>query len=96
MALLDLVGRRWALRIVWELRDGPLTARALRARCDDASPTVLHARLIELREAGFVALEPGAGYRLTPRGEALIEAFLPLNRFAETWASDRADGRADE
>ena len=24
MALLDLLGRRWTLRIVWELRDGPL------------------------------------------------------------------------
>ena len=40
MALLDLLGRRWTLRIAWELRDGPLTSRALRTACDDASPTV--------------------------------------------------------
>jgi len=54
MALLDLLGRRWTLRIFWELRDGPLTSRALRTACDDASPTVMQARLSELREAGLV------------------------------------------
>jgi DNA-binding HxlR family transcriptional regulator len=51
MALLDLLGRRWALRILWELRDGPRTFRALRLACDDASPSVLNARLRELRDA---------------------------------------------
>ncbi len=52
MALLDLLGRRWTLRIVWELRDDrSLTSRALRTACDDASPTVLQTRLSELREA---------------------------------------------
>jgi DNA-binding HxlR family transcriptional regulator len=30
MVLLDLLGRRWSLRILWELRDNALTARALR------------------------------------------------------------------
>ena len=52
MALLDLLGRRWSLRILWELRDAPLTSRRLRAACDEASPTVLQARLSELRQAG--------------------------------------------
>ena len=50
MALLDLLGQRWTLRILWELRDAPLTSRALRTACDEASPTVLQARLTELRE----------------------------------------------
>ena len=45
MALLDLLGRRWTLRILWELRDAALTSRALRTACDEASPTVLQARL---------------------------------------------------
>ena len=45
MAALDLLGRRWALRVLWELRDGPLGARALRERCDDMSPSVLYERL---------------------------------------------------
>lgn len=85
MALLDLLGRRWSLRILWELRDGPLTSRALRGACDEASPTVLQARLTELREAGFVELGDGGGYGLTPLGRDLCETFMPLHRFAERW-----------
>ena len=86
MALLDLLGRRWTLRIAWELRDGPLTSRALRTACDEASPTIMQARLGELREAGFVELVAGDGYRLTALGKELSENFQPLHRFAERWA----------
>jgi DNA-binding HxlR family transcriptional regulator len=85
MALLDLLGRRWTLRIVWELRDGPLTSRALRTACDEASPTVVQTRLSELREAGLVELLAGDGYRLTELGRELMDSFLPLHRFAERW-----------
>ena len=85
MALLDLLGRRWTLRIVWELRESTLTSRALREACDDASPTVLQARLAELRQAGFVELVPASGYRLTEMGRELLGTFLPLHRFAERW-----------
>jgi DNA-binding HxlR family transcriptional regulator len=91
MALLDLLGRRWSLRIVWELRDDrTLTSRALRAACDQASPTVLQARLSDLREAGFVELIPANGYRLTELGKDLFETFLPLHRFAERWSKRAA------
>ena len=87
MALLDLLGRRWGLRIIWELRDDrSLTSRALRTACDEASPTVLQARLSELREAGLVELMPGDGYHLTEMGKELFENFLPLHRFAERWS----------
>jgi len=87
MALLDLLGRRWTLRIIWELReDRALTSRALRTACDEASPTIMQARLSELREAGFVELVAGDGYRLTARGKELSENFQPLSRFAERWA----------
>ncbi|WP_342737757.1 winged helix-turn-helix transcriptional regulator [Bradyrhizobium sp. B117] len=85
MALLDLLGRRWSLRILWELRDVALTSRSLRTACDEASPTVLQARLTELREAGFVELGEGGGYGLTPLGRELCETFMPLHRFAERW-----------
>ena len=84
MELLDLLGRRWTLRILWELREGALTSRALREACDDASPTVLQARLAELRQAGFVELAPD-GYGLTERGRELLGTFLPLHKFAERW-----------
>jgi DNA-binding HxlR family transcriptional regulator len=86
MVLLDLLGRRWSLRILWELRGEPLTSRGLRAACDEASPTVLQARLSELREAGLVELVPASGYGLTTMGRELHETFLPLHRFAERWS----------
>jgi DNA-binding HxlR family transcriptional regulator len=86
MALLDLLGRRWTLRILWELRDGALTSRALRAACDEASPSVLQARLSELRDAGLVELLTGSGYALTGLGHEFLMAFLPLYGFAERWA----------
>jgi len=85
MVLLDLLGQRWTLRILWELRDTTLTSRALRTACDEASPTVVQARLSELREAGFVELGEGGGYGLTPLGRELCETFMPLHRFAERW-----------
>jgi DNA-binding HxlR family transcriptional regulator len=85
MTLLDLLGRRWSLRILWELRAQRLTSRALREACDQASPTVLQARLSELRQAGFIELEPAGGYGLTAIGQELLETFWPLHRFAERW-----------
>jgi len=90
MALLDLLGRRWTLRIVWELREGPLTSRALRSACDEASPTVVQARLTELREAGLIELVQGDGYRLTELGKDLRQTVLPLRRFAERWSKQLA------
>jgi DNA-binding HxlR family transcriptional regulator len=92
MVLLDLLGRRWTLRILWELREQALTSRALRQACDDASPTVLQARLVDLRQAGFVELDPASGYRLTETGKELHGTFLPLHRFAERWKKAQQAG----
>src|SRR5580692_1221599 len=89
MVLLDLFGRRWSLRILWELREKSMTSRALRTACDEASPTVLHARLSELRDAGFIELVPASGYGLTESGRELLENLLPLHRFAERWNKTR-------
>jgi DNA-binding HxlR family transcriptional regulator len=91
MVLLDLLGRRWSLRILWELREQPLTSRALRTACDEASPTVLQARLSELRQARLVELAPSGGYQLTALGRELHETFLPLHRFAERWSKLKLD-----
>ena len=86
MALLDLLGRRWALRVLWELRDGAvLSFRDLRARCDGMSPSVLNDRLAELREADIVALTD-EGYTLTEEGETLRRSLKPLNAWADRWA----------
>ena len=89
MVLLDLFGRRWCLRILWELREAPMTSRSLRAACDEASQTVLNERLKELREAGFIALVPDAGYGLTQMGRELLGTLLPLHRFAERWGKEQ-------
>ena len=85
MALLDLLSRRWTLRVIWELRAGPLTFRALRAAADNLSPTVLQTRLGDLREARLVALSEG-GYALTALGRELFDSFQPLNDFAKRWS----------
>jgi DNA-binding HxlR family transcriptional regulator len=85
MAALDLLGRRWALRVLWELREAALTFRALREACGGVSPSVLSARLAELREAGLV--EAGAeGYALTDLGGELCAALAPLQEWARRWA----------
>ncbi len=87
MALLDLLGRRWALRVLWELRDGgAATFRELQARCDDASSSVLNERLRELAEAGIVAHQRHMGYRLTSDGQELIAALGPLEAWSRAWA----------
>jgi len=87
MALLDLLGRRWTLRVVWELRGPPLTSRGLRAACGDLSPSVLQDRTTELREAGLVELREPEGYQLTPLGRELLERFHPLMEWADRWAT---------
>jgi DNA-binding HxlR family transcriptional regulator len=86
MAALDLFGRRWSLRILWELRANPLTFRELQDACGDISPAVLNTRLTELREAGIVKSE--AGYTLTEEGKSLITALLPLHHWADKWAAN--------
>lgn len=82
MALLDLLGRRWALRILWELYQQPgLSFRRLRERCADLSPSVLNTRLAELRGAGII--QQGDGYDFTPAGRDLVTLILPLHEWAE-------------
>ena len=85
MAALDLLSRRWALRVLWELRGASLTFRALRGVCDDVSPSVLNARLAELREVGIVENTP-EGYALTASGRSLMKALAPLQRWSTDWA----------
>ena len=84
MVALDMLGRRGALRLLWELRGEPLTFRALQTACD-TNPGSLNTRLKELRELGIVDHDAG-GYRLTRVGRALIAALQPLQTWADQWA----------
>jgi DNA-binding HxlR family transcriptional regulator len=85
MALLDLLGRRWTLRVLWELRTPAASFRDLQARCDGMSSSVLSARLADLREAGAVASQADGGYELTAEGQKLLEALEPLDAWAKRW-----------
>jgi DNA-binding HxlR family transcriptional regulator len=83
MALLDLLGRRHTLRVLWELRHGDTpTFRDLQASCGDISSSVLSRRLHELGESGIVE-HNGDGYALTPKGTNLIHLLKPLDAWAQ-------------
>ena len=88
MVLLDLLGRRMTLRILWELSmaPGPLTFRALQMAAD-TNPGVLNSRLSELRRAHIVEHGDG-GYRLSTTGRSLLALILPLHAWAERWAAE--------
>src|SRR5262249_43099546 len=92
MVLLDELGRRWSLRVLWALREGPLTFRSLRVECDDVSPSVLAQRLAELRELELIEIE-GEGYALSTHGRALGEMLVPLDAWAKRWAASLPRGR---
>src|SRR6516225_2991223 len=80
MGALDLLGRRWSLRMLW----------ALRERCDGMSPSVLYDRLGELADAGLIAQRDDQCYELSEMGRSLGEALVPLDQWARRWAKGSA------
>jgi DNA-binding HxlR family transcriptional regulator len=87
MAAMDLLGRRWALRVLWELRAGPLGARAVLGRCEGLSSSVLYERLRDLSEAGLVTRDDNEAYVLTDVGRSLGAALEPLDAWAKRWSN---------
>jgi len=87
MALFDLIGRRWTLRVIWELEQAgqPLTFRRLRSACGDVSSSVLARRLHELTEA-LIVERTAAGYTLTAAGHALVTSLQPVLAWAREWS----------
>ena len=81
-ATLELLGRRWALRLIWELRRDAVAFSELRARTG-ISPSVLSARLRELVDSGVLERDGGRRYRLSGRGRELARILYELNRWAE-------------
>jgi DNA-binding HxlR family transcriptional regulator len=88
-SVLDLLGRRWALRLVWELRRSTRSFSELRGRTG-ISPSVLSARLAELVEAGVLERDAVRRYRLSGRGRELARILYELNRWAEQQQTGRA------
>ncbi len=87
MAALDLLGHRWLLRVVWELREETIGFRALALRCDGVSTAVLRERLVELIDAGLAEQDEERRYQLTQLGRELIAAVAPIDAWAKRWAS---------
>ena len=94
MVALDLLGRKWALRVLWQLRDGNKRSfREIQSQCEITSPNVLTSRLKELRDTNIVVLEEAGGYKVTETGMRLLQAIEPLAQWSEDWA--KQVGRED-
>ena len=86
LALLDLLGRRWALRILWELRVKPANFQALQIRCDSMSTSVLAQRLAELSDAKLVEKGPARDYKLSEHGAQLLARLDGMDQWTQEWA----------
>lgn len=86
MAAMDLLGRRWTLRVLWEMRAGPIGARALLAACEGLSSSVLYERLRDLTDASLVVQTESGEYYLTKLGGELGDSLQPLDAWARRWS----------
>ncbi len=87
MALFDLLGRTWAIGVIWQLQNGPYTFRELQEKCESISPSLLNSRIKDLRNADIVE-RTLHGYQLTKRGHALVQLIRPFGDWSREWASD--------
>jgi DNA-binding HxlR family transcriptional regulator len=85
LALLDLLGRRWALRILWELRQQPASFQSLQRRCDSMSTSVLSQRLRELSESRLVEKSGSSDYALTESGMRLLARLDGIDEWTQEW-----------
>jgi len=95
LALLDLLGRRWALRILWEIRQQPGSFLALQRRCDSMSTSVLTQRLTELREAQLIEKDQAGDYALTKHGVRLLARLDGIDEWTREWARTIKGAAAD-
>lgn len=87
--LLGLLESRYAMRVLWALRDGHAqTFRLLQDSVGGVTPNTLNTRIKELREAGFVN-HGGDGYLLTSSGTDLTRRMGELPGFASKWVASR-------
>ena len=88
--LFDLLESRYALRVLWALRDEHAqTFRLLQDSVGSITPNTLNTRLKELREAGLVNHGP-SGYLVTDSGKDLLRRLHDVQPFAARWAASRA------
>ncbi len=88
--LLSLLEARYAMRVLWALRDGHAqTFRLLQDSVGGVTPNTLNTRIKALREAGIVE-HGGDGYSLTPSGLDLLKRLSDLQAFAVKWQAGQA------
>ena len=88
--LLALLEARYALRVLWALRDGHAqTFRLLQDSVGSITPNTLNTRIKELREAGIVS-HGSDGYCLTLSGQDLLKRLSDLQAFAAKWQGSQA------
>jgi DNA-binding HxlR family transcriptional regulator len=95
LALLDLLGRRWALRILWELRVQPASFQVLQRRCDSMSTSVLSQRLGEFRDAQLIEKDQAGDYMLTEHGLRLLTRLDGIDEWTQEWARTIRGAAAD-
>jgi DNA-binding HxlR family transcriptional regulator len=89
-SLLDLMESRYAIRVIWALKDGhPQTFRLLQDSVGGITPNTLNTRLKELRAASLVS-HGDSGYSLTSAGTDLIKRLGDLSAFAIKWHASKA------
>lgn len=86
MATFDLLGRRWAIAVLWQLRAGPIGFRDLRRALPGISTGVLSTRLQEFVAVTVASTDPAGKYRLTPLGGELLYSLAPLHAWSHNWA----------
>ena len=88
--LLALLESRYAIRVLWALRDGhPQTFRLLQDSVGGITPNTLNTRIKELREAGLMT-HGSDGYGVTPSGADLLKRLNDVQAFATRWVAGRA------
>ncbi|MBY0466431.1 MAG: helix-turn-helix transcriptional regulator [Burkholderiales bacterium] len=88
--LFDLLESRYALRVLWALKDGhPQTFRLLQDSVGGVTPNTLNTRLKELRAAGLIE-HGGNGYGLTRTGLDLLKRLNDLQAFSNKWVAAQA------
>jgi DNA-binding HxlR family transcriptional regulator len=85
--LLGLLEARYAMRVLWALKDGRgQTFRLLQDSVGGITPNTLNTRIKELREAGLLT-HVNEGYCLTLAGTELVKRLGELPPFAAKWAA---------
>ena len=92
--ILDRVGDKWSLFVVFSLRDGPQRFTALKRSVDGISQRMLTVTLRGLERDGIVTrtmypvMPPRVDYELTKMGQALMDAVGSLMAWADAHLDD--------